>query len=230
MFNTYIYQPIFSVLVLIYEHIAFNDFGVAVIILTILVRIILFPIFYKGAKSQTIMQRLQPKIKEIQEKHKKDKEKQAKAMMDLYRENKFNPFSSFFLLILQLPVFFALFRIFTRGLSGTEFVNHTLFGIVNLGESSIPLAILAAGAQYLQGKLSLVRQKRNSGQGGEKNPTASIGKTMMLISPIFSFVILLNLPSALGLYWFISTLFSVFQQLYINKKLEEEEKIVDKQG
>lgn len=220
LFNTYVYDPILFVLTFIYQNIAFEDFGIAIIILTILVRIILFPIFYKSAKSQTLIQSLQPKIQEIQNKHKENKEEQAKALMSLYKEHKVNPFSGFFLLLLQLPVFFALFRIFSNEVSNGSFGSHTLLGLVNLGEVSIVIAVLAGAAQYFQGKLALATQKNVAKDS--KNPMASAGKMMIYVSPIITFVILFRLPGALGLYWLISTLFSVAQQVYINKKIQKE--------
>jgi len=221
LFNTYVYEPILFVLSFIYSNIAFEDFGFAIIILTILIRFILFPIFFKSAKSQTIIQRLQPKVQDIQKKHKENKEEQAKALLSLYKEHKVNPFSGFFLLLLQLPVFFALFRIFSQEASGTMFGAHSLFGLVDLSVANIAIAILAGASQYIQGKLALASQKTDK-KGAEQNPMASAGKIMIYISPAITFFVLFRLPAALGLYWLVSTLFSVGQQVYINKKIEKE--------
>ncbi|MEK7086984.1 MAG: YidC/Oxa1 family membrane protein insertase, partial [Patescibacteria group bacterium] len=92
LFNAVFYQPILSVLIFIYNNLAFHDLGLAIIFLTILVRIVLFPLFYKGAKDQALIQRLQPHIKKIQLDHKVDKAKQAQELMALYKEHRFNPF------------------------------------------------------------------------------------------------------------------------------------------
>lgn len=216
LFNTYIYAPILGALVFIYENIAFYDLGIAIIILTIVVRIVLFPIFYKSAKDQTLMQKIQPKIKELQEKYKEDKEAQAKALMALYKEHKLNPFSGFLLILLQLPVFIALFRIFSNGLSGGVFDNIIFLGLIDLSEKSIVLAVLAAGLQYIQGKMTFVSQK-----GEKNNPAASIGKIMVIVGPAITLAILFSLPSALGVYWVVSTIFSIGQQVFINKKINE---------
>lgn len=219
LFHTYIYQPILYILIFLYENVAFHDLGIAIFELTIIVRVVLFPIFYKGAKDQAVLQKLQPRIKEIQDTHKENKEEQTKALLSLYREHKFNPFSSFFLLLLQLPVFIALFQIFTRELSTSVFDSHMLLGLINLGEKSIPIAIIAAGLQYFQAKLSLPKQIPQKDKQGFKNPMASFGKTMTILGPGFTFIILLNLPAALGFYWAASTVFSLVQQVYINKKM-----------
>ena len=95
LFHTILYQPLFNALIFLYQYLSFHDLGIAIILLTIVIRLVLFPLFYKGAKDQAILQRLAPKIKEIQTNHKNDKQKQAKAMMDLYRQHKVNPFSGF---------------------------------------------------------------------------------------------------------------------------------------
>lgn len=222
LFHSYIYQPILYILIFLYENVALHDLGIAIFELTILVRIVLFPIFYKGAKDQTILQKLQPRIKEIQNTHKENKEEQTRALLALYREHKFNPFSSFFLLLLQLPVFIALFQIFTRELSTSAFDSHTLLGLINLGEKSIPMAIIAAGLQYFQAKLSLPKQVPQESNQGFKNPMASFGKTMTIVGPGLTFVILLNLPAALGFYWAVSTVFSLIQQVYINRRINKQ--------
>lgn len=220
LFQTYIYLPILSVLGFIYEHIVFHDLGFAIILLTLLIRVVLYPLFYKGAKDQALMQLLQPHIKKIQLDHKDNKEIQAKELMALYKKYRLNPFSGFLTLLLQLPIFIALFQVFSKGLGGQIFDNHTLLGLINLGETSIVLALLAAFLQYVQGKLSLVAVSSGKTQGGD-DPLRSTGKTMMIVGPVITVVVLFRLPAALGLYWVTSTLFSIMQQWFINKRLPD---------
>ncbi len=218
IFNAYVYEPIFEVLVFIYNTVSFHDLGTAIIILTILVRIVLFPVFYKSAKDQTLMQKIQPKMKELQEKFKNDKEAQAKALMGLYKEHNLNPFSGFLLLLVQLPIFIALFRMFSNALSNGLFDSTMFLGLIDLSEKSIVLAVLAAGLQYIQGKMTFAAQ--GSGKEGQgSNPAASMGKIMIVVGPVLTLAILSSLPSALGVYWTASTVFSVGQQFYINKKI-----------
>ncbi len=215
LFNSYIYQPILDALIFIYRTLAFHDLGLSIVMLTVLVRAVLFPIFYKGTRDQTLMQHLQPHIKKIQLDHKDDKEKQAKELLDLYKKHRLNPFSGLLLLLVQLPIFIALFQVFTRGLGGGAFDSNSFLGLINLGAKSIVVALLAAGLQYLQGRLALPKAvAKDSG-----NPMASMGRTMVVMGPVLTLVILWNLPSAIGLYWVTSTIFSVFQQLYINRHL-----------
>lgn len=222
LFHTYIYAPILAVLVFIYQNVSFHDLGIAIIELTILVRFVLFPIFFKSAKDQALMQRIQPHIKEIQEKHKDDKEAQAKALMSLYKEHKLNPFSGFLLLLLQLPVFIALYQVFQHELSNGLFDNLSFLGLINLGEKSVVIAILAALFQFFQTKLMMAKTKSNAGAQGQM---ASMNKIMLFVGPGISFVILLNLPAALGFFWVVSTLFSIGQQLYINKEMDKDPRL-----
>jgi len=215
LFFNAIQNPIFSVLQYIYNTIGVHDLGISIIVLTILIRVVLLPIFYKGAKDQSLMQKLQPKIKEIQKKHKENKEEQARVLLELYKEHKVNPFSGFALLIVQLPVFIALFQIFAHQALGSVFDSHLFLGLINLEVKNIYLAVFAAGIQYLQSKMMLPKQTNKGEKGG---PMESIGKTMVFIGPVFTVIILMNLPAALGLYWTVSNIFSVIQQFYINKK------------
>lgn len=215
MFNTYIYEPILWLLRFIYENVAFHDLGIAIIVLTLLIRVVLYPLFYKGARDQAIMQELQPKIKKLQEELKNDKEAQVKAMMQLYRDNKLNPLSGFLVLLIQIPIIIALYRVFLGGVTTELFPEQSLLGFMDLHEKNVLLAVLAAGLQYVQTKLSLVTGKIVSSD----NPVQSAMKSMTYFGPIISFVVLMNLPAAVGLYWLTSTVASVLQQLVVNKKI-----------
>lgn len=208
LFNTFFYEPILAVLIFIYENVAFHDLGLAIIILTVVVRIVLFPLFYKGAKDQAVMQRLQPHIKKIQLDHKDNRERQAQELLALYRQHKLNPFSGFILLIVQLPVLIALYQVFITGLTNSAFDNLNFLGLINLGEKNLGLVIFAALLQYFQTKLAMPPGGGNAA-----------GKVMLWLGPILTIVILANLPSALGLYWAVSVVFSLGQQIFINKKL-----------
>lgn len=218
LFNSLFFEPILALLVFIYDHVAFNDLGLAIIALTVLIRLVLFPLFYRGAKDQTLIQKLQPRIEEIKNKHKKNREEQTKALMTLYREHKLNPLSGFLILIIQLPIFIALFQIFRNpDTISSTFDNPFFLGLINLGEVVMVFALLAAVLQYFQGKLAFSKRKTTS---PANSPLANFTKTFIYAGPIISLMILTRLPSALALYWIVSTLFSLGQQFIINKKLE----------
>ena len=184
LFNKILYQPLFNVLVFLYQYL--GDLGVAIIILTVLIRVVLFPLFYKGAKDQAIMQRLAPKIKEIQTNHKNNREEQAKALMGLYREHKVNPLSSFLLILVQLPILIALYQVFMKGLVGPDFLDLNFLGLIDLSKKSAIIVGLAAVAQYFQGKLSIISQKRKTFK--DLTPMERMGRQMIYLGPILTII------------------------------------------
>ncbi len=227
LFNEIFYRPIFNALIFIYNSVAFGDLGIAIILLTVLIRVVLFPLFHKTMKHQTEMQRLGPEIKKIQDSHKDNKEKQAQALLEFYRRNKINPFSGFFLLIPQILVFIALYTVFLKGISEKTLehlygfvaapseVSGVFLGLIDLNNPNILIVGLAAVAQFFQGKLSLPKKT-----GGEPSLGENIGRQMVYIGPILTIVILMYLPAAVGLYWLTTSLVSVGQQAFINKSLK----------
>lgn len=229
LYNLLFYQPLLNALVFLYETIAFRDLGLAIILLTLGIRILLYPIFQKTIKHQVVMQELQPALKKIQEDHRHNREAQSRAMMALYRERGVNPFSGIFLLLLQLPVLIALYQIFLRGLTPETLgelysfldppleIHNTLFGLINLGERSILLVGLAAFAQYLQASLGV----RKRLEGEKETPAQAMSRRMALLAPGITLVVLLYLPAAVGLYWFITSLASLLQQHLVQRNQRE---------
>ena len=229
IFHTILYQPLFNALVFLYKYVAFQDLGLAIILLTILIRFILYPFFYKSFHNQTVMQRIQPLIRSIQQEHKDNKEKQAQALMALYKEHKVNPFSGIILILLQLPVLIALYRLFFNGFTPESFtslysfisapsqLNHTFLGLIDLQTRSIVMVGLAAIAQFFQGKLSLSKVKTD---GNSSDPGIKMARNMIFIGPILTILLLSSLPAAVGLYWLITSIFSIGQQMIINRHLE----------
>ena len=172
LFNTILYQPLFNALVFLYAFLPGHDFGVAVIILTLLIKIIFYPLGNQALRSQKALSELQPKLQEVQKKYKDDKEKQMKATMELYQKEKINPFSGCLPLLIQLPILIALYRVFWKGLQPSEmsylysFVPHpgaidpSFLGIINLSEPNIFLAILAGIAQFFQSKMMVPQSQK----------------------------------------------------------------------
>lgn len=213
MFTTFIYNPILQTLLFIYENIAARDLGLAILLLTLLVRIVLYPLFHKSTRDQAAMQKIQPELQQIQKNKSLDAEAKAKAMMELYRTNKVNPISSIFVTLLQLPIFFALFKIMSVEVANGVFDNTLLFGVFNLKEAGIEIALLAAVLQYLQFKIAAPKA-----QGDH----AVMQKILPPVISIATFFILFNLPRALALYWAATTIFSIIQYFIAQKGLEKE--------
>lgn len=242
LFNEFLYKPLLNLLFVIYDFVV-SDLGIAIILMTLLIRFVLLPIFYKSAKDQTILQRIAPQIQEIQKKHKDNKEQQVQEIMAVYKEHKVNPFSSFGLLFIQLPILFAVYRVFLNGF-GEDVMNllytwvpqpeniHNMFlGVINLSVPNIILVLIAVVLQYLNTRLMMHIQKQRKDKmkkgdlpGGDMAQKAqSISKKLIYIMPFITGIILWNLPSAVALYWLTTSLFSVIQQIVINKKIEKNE-------
>jgi YidC/Oxa1 family membrane protein insertase len=225
LFNEILYKPLFNALIGLYNTVALEDLGLAIIFLTIFIRVVFFPLFHASLRHQRLTQELQPHIKEIQKKHKDNKEAQTKAVLELYAHYKANPLTPIILILVQLPVLFVLFKIFNGGVTQESLsllysfvhepktIHYTLLGLIDLGEKSFYITALATGLQYLQSKLSLPPLK----PGQELNQAEKIGRNMVYIGPVITAVVLFNLPAAIGLYWLTTTIFSIFQQVIVNK-------------
>ena len=221
-FNLIFYQPLFNALLLLYKYLPGHDFGIAVIVLTVLIKLILYPLGTKGIKSQKALQELQPKMKEIQERFKDDKARQAKETMELYKKEKINPFSGFLLLLIQLPILYALFRVFWKGIEGMTEVDTTFLGVLDLAERSVILVILAGIAQFWQAKMTTpVSAKGRQASAGKPDFSSMMQKQMLYFFPLFTVFILWRMPSAIALYWLATTLFTIGQQYITLKKKKD---------
>jgi YidC/Oxa1 family membrane protein insertase len=222
-FFTVFYQPIFNLLVFLYNTIAFRDIGLAILFITLIVRLILYPLSKKAIKSQRDLQTIQPELEEIKEKYKDNKEKMGPEIMALYKEKKINPFGSCLPLLVQLPFFIAIYRVFFDELKGGAILNSSAlypfvtnpgsldtiaFGFFNFAEKSLPLALLAGLAQFWQGKMMMTKSKSN-------NPAAAITNQMMYMMPVVTVLIGASFPAGLTFYWLLTTLFSVAQQYIV---------------
>lgn len=231
-FYIILYQPLFNALVSLYNYVPGHDFGIAIIFLTIFIRLILFPISIKAVNSQRTLQKLQPKIQELQKKYKDDKEKQAKEILELYKTEKINPFSGLLLAIIQLPILIALYQVFWSGLNPKELVvlysfvtnpgqiNALFLNLIDLSKPNLVFAILAGLTQYFQTKMLLPKSNVKK-QNGELDFSQIMQKQMVYFLPAFTVIILLNLPSALGLYWTVSGFFSIAQQYFLLKNKDQ---------
>ncbi|MCK9577926.1 YidC/Oxa1 family membrane protein insertase [bacterium] len=231
-FHVALYQPMLNILILLY--LFAKDFGLAVILLTILIKILTHPINKKAIESQKKMLEIQPKIKELQEKYKDDQQRMAIEVMSLYKLHKFNPFAGIGMLFIQLPIIWALFQVFLVGfdlekikasfypfVSVASSINPNFFAIADLSHPSIPLTILTALVQYYQIKTNAPAPKKEltpEGKGKEPEIQDIMQKQMTFLVPIITFVVLFNLPSAVALYWMVSSLLSVIEQKMIYKK------------
>jgi YidC/Oxa1 family membrane protein insertase len=219
-------------LLVVLYNIFWQDFGLAIIAVTLVTRLILYPSYKHQLESQKRMAALQPKLNEIREKYKDDKNAQSRAMMEFYKENKLNPFSSCLPLIIQLIVILALYRVFILGLNGQvlsdlySFVpnpgklNYIFMRFLDLSQPNLYLAVLTGIVQFLQSKMATALQPKPQKQSQGKDDfgttlSTTMTQQMLYFFPIITVVIGAKLASGLVLYWFVSTLFAILQQYLV---------------
>lgn len=230
LFQAAIYQPIFNLLVGLYNIIP--DMGVVIAVVTLFIKLVLWPLTASSIKAQKAMSELQPKLEELKTKFKDDQQQLAQETMRIYKENKVNPFGSCLPLLIQLPIFLALYWALSAGLSSQNFdllysfvknpgtINTVSLGLFNLNNASYVLAILAGAAQFWQAKMLIHRKPpQAAGEGGkDESMAAMMNKQMLYMMPLLTVIIGFKLPSGLALYWFISTVLTVLQQKILFKK------------
>lgn len=226
LFNTILYQPLFNLLIWLYNVVPGHDIGVAIILLTIIIKLILYPFAHQSIKSQKAMQDIQPHMEEIKIKYKDKKDEQAKAMMQLYKDHKVNPFSSCLPLLIQLPFLIAVYQVFRNGLKSTSLdmlypfihnpgtINTMFLGFIDMNKPNLVLAVLAGLAQFWQAKTLMAKQpaKAPSADGKDASMTSIMNKQMLYFLPIMTVVIGATLPGGLALYWLVITLLTALQQ------------------
>lgn len=241
MFDALLVKPIVNLLIGIYAALPIHDMGLAIIIVTLIIRFLLWPLAAKGLHSQRALQKLQPEVNAIRKKA-KTKQEESKMIMELYKEKEINPFSSCLLTLVQLPLLIALFIAFERGIKidnmiallypwvqnldyvKTIMADHSkfqvsLFGLVDLLKPSIILGIIAGALQFVQTKMI------TPAHVDDDNPQGRATKQMMYFLPIITVVFAFKLPAALPLYWIVTTLVAIFQQwLILSKDVERAEK------
>ena len=224
-----------------------HNYGFAIILMTVIIRVILYPLMQKQMVSMREMQKIQPLMKAVQEKYKNDKERLNKELMALYKEHKVNPMSGCLPLLIQMPILILLFQVlrkFKYYIPNTEIIDGGFLWIANqytimengelvtkaglaLSERLIPFGIF--GIEYigilpfLVAGSMYIQQKMTStgGTAGSKDGGSAqqTQKMMTIMMPLMIGFMSFSLPSGLTLYWFTSTLLGIGQQYLINKKM-----------
>ena len=230
LFNTIVYQPIFNSFVLLYNLIP--DVGVVILVITVVIKLLLYPLTASSIKAQKSLSEMQPRLDELKAKFKDDKQALAQETMKMYKEHKVNPLGSCLPILVQLPIFIALYMVLQAGLASNNFdklytfvanpvqINTMTLGLFDLKNSSIVLALLAGAAQYFQSKM-FIRKKapKAAGEGAkDENMTAMMNKQMLYFLPVMTAFIGMKMPAGLTLYWFLSTLLTVGQQMILFKE------------
>lgn len=236
IYHEVLFSPLFNLLVGITNILPTHSVGFAIILVTIIVRLILLPSSLHHArqqqKNQGKMAALQKELKAIQEEHKNDRGKRAEATMALYRKSGVNPTSGCLPLLIQLPILLALYRVFLSGLGPETFQNlysfvavptqiqMSFFG-VDLSQPGLYFGVLAGIAQFIQMRFFNPATAMGGGMDqSSEQMMASMQKNMTYIFPVMTVFIALQLPAALALYWFTSTVLALLQQYIIKRTLK----------
>lgn len=233
-----LYQPLFNALIFLVWLVPDHNVGWAIILLTLLVRVALYPLNAKMIRSQQALAALQPEIERIRREYKDDQQAQARATLELYQSKGASPFGSCGLLLVQLPVLWVLYKVFTVGLDTSRFdllysftprpetIQILFFGI-DLTHPSLILGVLAGLAQFLQTRQTMAKQlatkpAQDSDPADQAAQTqAMVSKQMLYLFPIMTIVLSRSFPAALTLYWLVTTLAMAAQQWWITRATAE---------
>lgn len=231
IYNTFFYEPLYNGLVFLTNHLPYNDLGLAIIVLTLVVRFILFPLSHRSTVTQRKMKEIEPEIAKVKDKFKKDKQEQTRQIMALYRAHGVSPFSGFLILLIQLPIFIALFMMLRKGgdfdtnilysfIHLPENINTMLLGLIDVSKSHYFLSVLAGLSQFFQIKLAMPNIKKASPK--ERSFKADFQRSMSIqmkyIMPIFVFFIAQRFSSGMALYWTTSNVFAIVHEAIVARK------------
>lgn len=231
-YNEVIYRPLVNGLVLIYTLLPYPDLGLTVIILTVVVRLILHPALVQTLRSQRALASIAPRLREIQERFKDNKEEQSRRIMAIYRAQGIHPLSGCLPVLIQLPVLFGLYQVFWKGIVNFNsswlysFVpaiaafNPVAFGLFDLTAKSRFLAVLAGVSQLVQARLMSQPAGGPNQKSGDLTRALQWQTTYFL--PVMVVVISWTLPSAIAFYWTIFNILAIVQQAWIQRRLDHE--------
>lgn len=242
IWHTFFYDPVYNTLIFFIDILPRGDIGLAIIATVVLVKMILLPVSIKAAKTQKIMREIEPQLKALKEKHKDDREAQARAMMEVYRDAGMNPFASFFLILLQIPLFIALYFSVTSLLSTDEasgsiitsfdptilysfvpvpeIASTMLLGVVDVAARSLPLAVLAGLTMFIQMKLTLPAlppRDKDSAPDMKEDFMRNMQVQMKYVMPILIGGIAYTFSATIALYFVVSNLTAIAQEFWVRK-------------
>jgi YidC/Oxa1 family membrane protein insertase len=240
LWNAIVYKPLYNALILLVGILPGNSVGGAIILLTLFVKVVLYPLTGKSIKAQRQMRELEPDLKRIRDAHKDDRQKQAKLTMELYQQHKVTPLSGCLPILIQIPVIIGLYWVFLKGLAVVDtsilysFVSVPAsldmhFLMFDLTQKSIILALLAGVTQFIQTHISLGKQPPLPPPSAEKASfqedfARSMQVQMRYILPVMIGFIAYTTAGAVALYWATSNILSIIQELLMRPKEKQAQK------
>lgn len=234
-FTTAFYEPLYNGLIYLMDLLPWIDAGVAVILFTVIVRLIIFPLSVRSVKTQLRMRQIEPELAALKEKYKNNREELARKTLETYKVNDIHPFSGIFLILIQLPIIISLYSIFSHGglfVTNTAIlydfvhapvsINAHFLGLIDISKSSILLAFLAAVSQFFQVRYSIPPPKpRTENASFQDDLARSMSIQMRYVLPIIIFFIAWKIVAAVSLYWITSNLFMIGQELFIRRRYKK---------
>lgn len=237
LFHTVVYDPLYNALVFLISIVPGADVGIAVILLTVFVKLLLFPLAHKVARTQVVIKRIQPQLDALKEKFKNNKQEQTLKTLALYKENRINPFFGFLVILIQLPIILGLYWVFYKGglpvinmdllysfVNGSVIPNMTFIGITDMAAKSLVLALLAGVTQFINMRIIMpsAPKKKEDGKASIKDDIArSMHVQMKYVMPIIITVVAYTISSAVALYWVTSNIFSIGQELFVRRNVRK---------
>ncbi len=236
LFSSFVYNPLYNGLIFFVGNVPYADVGIAVILLTIIVKVVLLPLAHIAIRSQIVMNAIKPELEAIRAKYKDNKQEQAKQTMSLYKDKKINPFAMIIPLFIQIPIIFGLYWVFFKGglpnvntdilysfITIPDVINMQFIGLVDVGGKSLVMAILAGITQYIHTKISFPKLDTKNKEKSFKNDLAkSMHIQMRYVLPIIVGVISYTISAAIALYWTTSNIFAILQEVFIRKRMLRE--------
>jgi len=237
IWHTFFFDPIYNGLVFFIDVVPGGDVGIAIILTTVVVKVILLPLSLKAARTQRLMKELDPKLKEIKEKYKDKREELARATMDVYKDAGLNPFASILLLFVQIPIIIALYWAVSQGggaplpaintdllysfIPTPETVDMLFAGLIDMAGKSLPLAVLAALTQFVHAQMSFPKPEPRK-EGAEPNMKEDFARSMQMqmryVMPVIIGVVAYTISAAIGLYFVVSNLVAIAQEHFVKKE------------
>ena len=235
MFHTIFYEPIYNLLVIFLQIVPLHDIGASIILITIVVKGLLLPLNLSAMKGQYVIKSLDGELKELKEKYKNNPQELSKKTMEIYKREKINPLSSLLVMIIQIPIFIALYFVFRNGIkldttslysfvSFPNILHIEAFGVLDVTKRSLIVAIITGISAYVLARRQTVSMKSDKKPHEETfrdHFMKSMRVQLLYVLPIIIGMSAFVLPAALGLYWITNNVVSYFQDMYIKHHLSK---------
>lgn len=235
IWHTFFFDPVYNVLVFFIDVLPAGDVGLAIVATVVFIKMVMLPLSIKVAKMQVVMKEIEPRLKKIKSDI-KDRQEQAQAMMELYKEAGINPLASILLIFIQFPIIIAIYLAVSTGggvalpeintallysyIPTPNEVSMMMLGVFDITTKSLPLALLAGVTMFFQVRLTMPKLEPKTA-GAQPNFKEDFTRSMQLqmryVMPILITVFAYILASSIALYFVVSNLVAIAQELFVRR-------------